>query len=385
VFPAFCGLKIEAKRFRFSCQSRKVLDIRGHAPDIHAGVISCQSWRRREAALTAAHGIFLTHSITQRTYWYGEQALERLQALAPVSLNPRDEVLSSDEFIERAKGCSVIVLDRQSRIGAREMEHLPDLVAIVRSGVDIRHIDVEAASERGILVTRTNAGYVASTAELVLAHILNAARRIPDYVAAYRAGDLHAPVSGRELSGSTVGLIGYGRIGRHLARILDAMGVNVVAYDPYAQIDAPASAATLDDLMKTSDFVVPLVVASEDTLHLIDAAKIAAMKPDAWLVNCSRGDVVDEAALIDALDRKAIAGAAMDVGWGEDHLPTPEVARRPDVFATPHIGNLTREALEKQPLDTVLQSASILKGETPFGTVNLDRAHRFTGKPNGAA
>lgn len=323
------------------------------------------------------HRIYLSHPETARTWWYGGAALARLRELGSVALNRADTSPEGSRLVAEAQGCQVIVLDRATTVTAAEMDALPDLLALVRSGVEVRHIDIEAASARGILVTHSRPGYIASTAELVLAHMLNSARDIPDYVMAYRAGSQRAPSHGHELSGSTAGLIGYGRIARHLAAILEVMGMRVLAHDPYTTVEAPAIGVTLDELLAQSDFVVPILAATAETRHLLDAAAIARMKPGARFVNCSRGDVVDEEALIAALDRGDIAGAGLDVGMGYDQTPSPALARHPRVNGTPHIGNLTVEAAARHPADTVAQTAEILAGRIPFGALNAAEADRL--------
>lgn len=321
--------------------------------------------------------IFLSHPQTARTWWYGQEALAQLQALGTVVLNRTDETIAGSELAAAALGCRVMILDRATTVTDEVMDALPDLVAIVRSGVETRHVDVKAASARGILVTRSNPGYIASTAELILAHMLNCAREIPDYVMAYRAGAVRTPSHGREMSGSTAGLIGYGRIARHLARILEVMGVTVVAFDPYAEVEAPARSVSLHELLEISDFVVPILAATGETTNLLDAAALGSMKNGAFLVNASRGDVVDEHALVAALENGRIRGVGLDVGWGPDQTPSPALAMHPRVNATPHIGNLTVEAAARHPADTVEQAADILAGRLPFGAINPDHALRL--------
>ena len=320
--------------------------------------------------------ILLTHPKGSRPWWYGDAALEGLRKLGTVRLNDGDAELEGERLVAAARGCRVIVLDRATRIGAAEMEALPDLAAILRSGVETRHVDVEAASRLGILVTRTNPGYVASTAELILAHMLNVARDIPEYVAAYRSGTKREPSHGRELSGATVGLVGYGRIARHLAKILDVMGMTVLAYDPFAPAALPAVAVGFEDLLARSDFIVPILSATPETRHLLDADAFGRVKRGAFLVNASRGDVIDEPALLAALESGQIAGAGLDVGWGPDQTPSAMLIAHPRVRATPHIGNLTVEAAARHPADTVAQCADVLRGIVPFGALNPDAAFR---------
>ncbi|WP_157928910.1 NAD(P)-dependent oxidoreductase [Pararhizobium haloflavum] len=321
--------------------------------------------------------ILLTHPAGSRPWWYGDAAMDGLRAQGTLYLNETDTELAGDALVAAAGGCQVIVLDRATTVGDPEMAALPDLVAILRSGVETRHVDVEAASRHGIVVTRTNPGYVASTAELILAHMLNVARDIPDHVAAYRAGSQRAPSHGRELSGATAGLIGFGRIAKHLARILDVIGMRVLAYDPFATPAAPATAASLDDLLAGSDFIVPTLSATPQTRNLIDAKAFAKIRKGAFLINASRGDVIDEKALLDALDVGQIAGVGLDVGMGPDQTPSSLLGAHPRVTATPHIGNLTVEAAARHPADTVAQCAQVLAGEMPFGALNADAATRL--------
>src|SRR5262249_6783129 len=134
---------------------------------------------------------------------------------------------------------------------------------------------------------------------------------------------------GRELKGATLGVIGHGAIGREVVRLGKAFGMNVIVNDPYSK---DIQSKSLEELLQRSDFVVPLAVATEETENLIGAKALSLMKKDAFLVNASRGNLVDEAALAKALDEGRIAGCAMDVGRAPDQMPTPTLAARPDVI-----------------------------------------------------
>jgi D-3-phosphoglycerate dehydrogenase len=183
---------------------------------------------------------------------------------------------------------------------------------------------------------------------------------------------------GRQLAGRTLGLIGYGRIARRVAEIAVALRMRVLANDPYATIADPGvDSVSMDRLLAESDVVMPLAVANDATRHVVDAAALAAMRRGVLLVNLSRGQLVDEAALAAALDSGQVAAAAMDVGMAPDQWPHPALAARPNVIATPHIGGLTPEAAEHQAMDTVRQVAALAAGRVPDGTMNLDRAHRL--------
>ena len=148
--------------------------------------------------------------------------------------------------------------------------------------------------------------------------------------------------------------------------------------DPFALVEDPGIRhVRLDELLRNSDYVVCLVVANKDTENLIGAAQLALMQPHACFINLSRGELVDEAALATALRDKRIAGAAMDVGRARDQMPSAELARLPNVIATPHIGGLTPPAIEAQALETVGQVATIVKGEAPRGAVNAEHWTRL--------
>ncbi len=184
---------------------------------------------------------------------------------------------------------------------------------------------------------------------------------------------------GRQLAGSRIGIIGYGSIGRHLAQLAKVLGIEVLVADPYATISEPGIRhLPLDELVAQSDYVVCLAVANEETENLIGQAAFARMQRHAFFINLSRGNLVDEAALAASLRENRIAGAAMDVGRARDQMPMPELARLPNVIATPHIGGLTPQAIEHQALETVRQVEAIIKGEIPFGAVN---AEHWTRRP----
>jgi D-3-phosphoglycerate dehydrogenase len=154
--------------------------------------------------------------------------------------------------------------------------------------------------------------------------------------------------------------------------------MTVLVSDPHQSVSDPALRQVAQEtLLADSDFVVCLVVANEETENLMNAAAFARMKPSAYFINLSRGNLVDEQALERALDERRIAGAAMDVGRAPDQKPSPRLARRPDVIATPHIAGLTPQAIEHQAFDTVDQARELIAGRAPPGAVNLEAATRL--------
>jgi D-3-phosphoglycerate dehydrogenase / 2-oxoglutarate reductase len=315
--------------------------------------------------------ILLTHTPQARCQYYGERSLNGLQALAQVVLHDTDDALDAAGLIEAARDVDIIVADRLTEGPGEIFAGLPKLRAFVRCAVDIRNIDVEAASAAGVLVTRAGPGFVQSVAELALGFMVDLSRGISRATTDYHLGRKPEIVMGRQLAGSSLGIIGYGSIGQYLARIAKALGMEVLVADPFATVDdADIKHLSLEDVLRRSDYVVCLVVANETTENLIGQAALAQIRPHAFFINLSRGNLVDEAALTAALRENRIAGAAMDVGRARDQMPTPELAQLPNVIATPHIGGLTPPAIESQSLETVGQVEAIINGKVPAGAVN---------------
>lgn len=322
--------------------------------------------------------VLLTHGPAALAHYYGSRALSALQGVADVRHKPDETPWTLDTLVAAAADCELIVSDRATEAPAALLERLPRLVALCRCAVDIRNIDVAAASAQGILVTQASAGFMNSVAEWIVGAMVDLGRGISDAVLAYRAGHVPRVAMGRELRGSTLGIVGFGQIGRTLAEVAGALGMQVLVADPKVTV-APAGPrqVTLPELLAEADFVVCLAVANAQTENLFDAAAFAAMKPSAFFVNASRGNLVDEAALLRALDEGRIAGCALDVGRAPDQMPSPELARHPRVIATPHIGGLTPPAIEHQAMETVRQVTELVQGRVPVGAVNAEHAHRL--------
>jgi D-3-phosphoglycerate dehydrogenase len=316
--------------------------------------------------------LLLTHAPLARRQYYGARALTRLQELVEVVLHEGDAPLDPQGVIGMARGVDFIVADRATAIPAIVFESLPGLRAVMRSAIDIRNIDVAAASKAGVLVTHAEAGFVRSVVELTLGFLVDLSRGITRAATAYHAGEKPEIKVGRQLGGATVGIVGYGRISRELAPVLAQLGMTVLVSDPYAQVDDRRFVKLpLEEMLPKADYVICLAIANEETENLLDAAAFARMKPDAFFINMSRGNLVDEAALAGALTEGRLAGAAMDVGRAPDQMPSLELARLPNVIATPHIGGLTPPASESQAMDTVRQVEALVKGEVPPGAVNV--------------
>ncbi len=323
--------------------------------------------------------ILLTHSPEALALYYGERALKGLQNLGEVRLHEGKEPLQGEQLIRAAENCEMIVSYRQSPGPVEIFQRLPKLVAFVRCAIDIRNIDVAAASKAGVLVTQASAGFVTSVAEMVLGFMVDLSRGITRSTMDYRAGRGRSAAMGKELRGSTLGVIGYGAIGRRVAALAAALGMRVIAADPHVRVPADEGIEQMElpGLLAAADYVVCLATATPETENLMNDAAFAGMKRGAFFINVSRGNLVDEAALARALDSGRLAGCAIDVGRAEVQMPNPAIAARPDVIATPHLGGLTPQAIEHQAFDTVAQVAEIVQGRVPKGALNAQHATRL--------
>ena len=321
--------------------------------------------------------VLLTFGATARRNYYGATALAGLQAIADVRLNENDTPLAGQALADAARGCAVIISDRQAAAPAALFEALPELVVFQRCAVDVRNIDLAAASAQGVLVTHASAGFGNAVAEWVLGAMIALARGIVDSAHAYRAGAQPAARMGSELRGATLGVIGYGVIGRRLCDIAQALGMRVLVADPFADVPPPFSGVSLEQLLPQADHVVCLAPAVPQNENLMDAQRFGAMKPGAFFLNASRGELVDEAALLRALESGRLAGCALDVGRAPDQMPSPQLAAHSRVIATPHTGGLTPQAVEHQSRETVAQLAELLAGRMPAGALNAAQAARL--------
>ena len=322
--------------------------------------------------------VFITHSPSALAHYYGPRALAALESVATVKRRSGDAAWTAQTLAAAAQGCDIIVSDRSAEGSAALLQRVPQLLAFCRCAVDIRNVDVPCASAQGILVTQASAGFMTAVAEWVLGAMIDLSRHISRSVLEYRSGVQPAVSMGRELRGATLGLVGYGLIGRTLADEALALGMRVLVHDPHATVANPAlQPVDLAYLLGEADHVVSLAVATTATENLFAAAEFAAMKSSAFFINASRGNLVDEAALLHALNDGQIAGAALDVGRAPDQMPSPELARHPLVIATPHIGGLTPTAIEHQSMETVRQVSALLEGRIPPGAVNAQHATRW--------
>lgn len=276
-----------------------------------------------------------------------------------------EHIADPDELVRRLAGVEVVVAMRERTPFPEEvLARLPDLKLLVTTGRRNASIDVEAAGRHGIVVCGTGS-LVHPTAELTWALILAAARRLPAEVDSMRGGGWQTGI-GTSLHGKTLGLLGLGRLGSRVARIGQAFGMRTIAWSqnltPERAAEHGVTAVPKETLLRESDVVSIHLVLSDRTRGLVGAAELAAMKPTAWLVNTSRGPIVDTDALTDALRRRVIGGAALDV-YDTEPLPAEHPLRSlPNTVLTPHIGYVTDDNYEVFYRDAVADIAAYQAG-----------------------
>src|SRR6185503_11894620 len=251
------------------------------------------------------------------------------------------------------------------------------LKVIGRAGIGVDNIDVAAATERGIVVFNTPDANATTTAELALAHLLSLSRHLPQADRSVRRGDWKpGDFVGTELAEKTVGIIGFGTIGRIVARRCLAFRMRVLAFDPYVVADViretGAEPADLDTLLASADYVTLHCPLSDATRNLLDASRFKKMKPGAHLINCARGELVDEAALVEALSSGHLAGAALDVYAKEPPANSPLLALD-NVVLPPHVGASTNEAQQAVSVKIAEHVAAFLETGAAQSAVNLPR------------
>lgn len=283
-----------------------------------------------------------------------------------------------DDPLAALPGAHAIVAGSRIRYTGAVMDLAPGLVVIARHGVGYDNVDVAAATARGIAVTNTPDAPSIATAEHTLALVLCAARRVTHSERLLRAAahtDYFATHDALELCGRTLAVVGLGRIGGRVALAARALGMRVVGYDPlaapgrFAELGAEPAAA-LEEALAQADVVTLHVPLTPATRHLLDEAMIARIKPGAILVNCARGGLVDERALLEALERGHLRGAALDVFETEPPPPDHPLLRRDDVVCTPHVGGASDLGKERLITGAIAQALAALAGERPSCCVN---------------
>lgn len=269
-----------------------------------------------------------------------------------------DQPLGDEDAVIRAlQGFNIISAMRErTRFSRRVIESLPDLRLLITTGMRNASIDVKACNERGIIVCGTG-GFGNATAGIAVGLMLELTRRIGFENARMKAGDLWQITLGHDLEGKTLGVVGLGKLGARVGKVMQTLGMKVIAWSQNLTAekarDAGAELVTKDELFKQADVVTVHLVLSDRSRGLIGARELGLMKPTAYLVNTARGPIVDERALIEALTQKKIAGAGLDV-FDTEPLPRDHAFRRlENVVLTPHLGYVTAENYAAQFRDVV--------------------------------
>lgn len=307
--------------------------------------------------------------VTATSYGKNDPRLKtELEAqVASVTYNPTGKPLSSAAVAELLKGkdgyiAGLDTIDSIALAGADQLK------VISRYGVGIDNVDLEAAKKLGIVVTNTPGANSVSVAELALTLILALSRQIPEAVQSVHQGNWPR-LAGLSLQGKVIGILGLGAIGKQLAHRLAGFDCTILAYDPYADSIFAAEhgiqLASMEEVVAQSDFLSLHLPLLPQTTRLVNADFLAKMKKGAYLVNTSRGDVVDESALYDALVSGHVRGAGLDAFSVEPPDPTNPLLQLPQVIATPHLGAMTDGATSNMGWFALQDCLAVLRGDEP--------------------
>jgi len=280
-----------------------------------------------------------------------------------------DTGLTPEDLLEIIPDFEGLVVRSGTRVTAEVIEAGQRLRVIGRAGVGIDNIDLDAARAHGVAVVNSPYASTVSVAEHALGMMLALARRIPQADTSLRRGEwLKNQFKGIELAGKTLGIIGLGRIGSAVAERARAFGMTIIAHDPYIPpqrgVDLDVPLLALDDLLRQSDFVTIHTPLSDSTRGLIGYRELTLMKSNAYLILCARGGIVDEAALLSALEEDRLAGAALDV-FEKEPPGDNSLLASDKVIATPHIGAMTEEAQVRAGVGVAEQVLAVFNGERP--------------------
>ncbi len=284
--------------------------------------------------------------------------------------------LAPAELIITIPHYHALIVRSETKVTAEVFAAGKQLQAVGRAGVGVDNIDLNAATERGVIVVNAPLGNTISAAEHTIALMLALARHIPEANASLKSGEWkRSKFVGVELRGKALGIVGLGQVGSEVARRAKGLDMSVIAYDPFvsperASVLGVELAATLDDVLTDADFLSLHTVLTPQTKHLIGARELAKVKPSLRLINTARGDLIDIEALVRALDEGRLSGAALDVFPQEPPDVSSAVLHDGRIIVTPHLGASTAEAQERVAVDVAAQILAILRGEPAQYAVN---------------
>lgn len=305
---------------------------------------------------------------------------EELSPATVAALGPDFEVVNVDgtdrpALLKALGNADAILVRSATQVDAEAIAAAPKLKVVARAGVGLDNVDIKAATNAGVMVVNAPTSNVISAAELAIGQLFALARHIPDANASLKAGEWkRSKFTGVEFYEKTIGIVGLGRIGTLVAQRLAGFGVNLIGYDPYV---TPARAeqigvtlATLDEVMAKSDFITIHIPKTPETTGLISTEQFKIAKPNLRIVNCSRGGIIDEDALYEALKSGQIAGAGLDVFVQEPPKESP-LLTLPNIVVTPHLGASTDEAQEKAGISVAKSVRLALAGDLVPDAVNV--------------
>jgi len=300
------------------------------------------------------------------------EALARLKAKHDVDVIEA----SPSQLLDIIGRYDAVIVRGRTKVTSEVIGNAANVKVIARAGVGVDNIDVAAATKRRIPVVNAPAASTISVAELTIAHMLSLARRLPQAHASLRAGRWEKKqFEGTELHGKTLGLIGSGRIGAEVAARAKAFGMRTIAYDPYLPPNIAAERGieltTMEAVLLDADFLSIHAALTNETRHMIGAKQLALLKKSAYIVNCARGEIIDEAALAASVKNGEIAGAALDVFEKEPPTGSPILAVE-NTSLTPHLGASTREAQVRVGETVAEDVLRVLAGQKPEFCVNAD-------------
>lgn len=286
--------------------------------------------------------------------------------------------MPEDELAEKIKEYDALLIRSQTKVTKKILEGADKLKIIGRAGVGVDNIDLDAATEKGVVVVNSPEGNTTAAAEHTVAMMMSMARHIPDANCSMKEGKWErSKFTGIELFKKTLGIIGLGKIGSRVAKAALALGMKVVVYDPYASKASIENlgceyAPNLDDFWSVFDFLTIHVPKTRETAHLINKNTLNRMKKGVRIINCARGGVIDELALKEAIEEGQVAAAAVDVFDGEPISPdNPLLDCKGDLILTPHLGASTEEAQINVAIDVAEQASDVLKGGSAKSAVNI--------------
>lgn len=277
---------------------------------------------------------------------------DKLRSLSEAGIEVVKETgLGPEELAQRLKDADGVIVRSATRITAELMDQAEKLRVIGRAGVGVDNIDVKAATARGIVVMNAPDGNTITTAEHTIALLVSVARNVPQAHSKLQSGDWDKKsFVGVELNGKTLGVIGLGRIGRHVAKIAKGFGMEILAYDPFVTDEQAKEfgieSGQLDDVFHRADFITIHTPVTDETRGIIGPDAFSKMKDGVRLINCARGGLIDEEALLEAVESGKVAAAALDVYANEPIDPESPLLRNKRIITTPHLGASTTEAQE---------------------------------------